>query len=78
MKTEFAPLFQLDRAEKLQLVEDLWDSIAAEKFKDVAPAWKRGELHRRKERLLKNPSSGRTWDEVKRHARKINGQPVIV
>ncbi len=30
MKTEFAPLFKLGRAERLQLVEDLWDSIAQE------------------------------------------------
>lgn len=30
VNTEFAPIFKLARAERLQLVEDLWDSIARE------------------------------------------------
>lgn len=30
MNTEFEPLFKLSRAERLQLVEDLWDSIVEE------------------------------------------------
>ena len=30
MNAEFAPLFELSCAERLQLVEDLWDSIAKE------------------------------------------------
>ncbi|RYD60305.1 MAG: hypothetical protein EOP83_19695 [Verrucomicrobiaceae bacterium] len=30
MKTEFAQLFKLSRAERIELVEDLWDSLAEE------------------------------------------------
>ena len=30
MNTEFEPLFKLSRAERIQLVEDLWDSIVEE------------------------------------------------
>jgi putative addiction module component (TIGR02574 family) len=30
MKTEFEPFFKLSREERLQLAEDLWDSIAQE------------------------------------------------
>jgi putative addiction module component (TIGR02574 family) len=30
MNPEFAPLFELGRAERLQLVEDLWDSLVEE------------------------------------------------
>ena len=69
MNTEFATLFQLGRAERLQLVEDLWDSIAQEGAQLPVPKWKRDELRRRKERFLKHPSSGRTWDQVKQRAR---------
>jgi len=66
MNTEFAPLFKLGRAERLQLVEDLWDSIAQEEEKLPVPDWKRDELRRRKERFLQHPAPGRTWEQVKR------------
>ena len=35
MNTEFEPLFKLSRAERLQLVEDLWDSIVQEDIRTV-------------------------------------------
>ena len=69
MRTEFAPLFKLGRAERLQLVEDLWDSIAEEEAPLPTPEWKREELRQRKDRFLRHPSSGRTWDQVKQRAR---------
>jgi putative addiction module component (TIGR02574 family) len=69
MKTEFAPLFKLGRAERLQLVEDLWDSIAQEDTVLPVPDGKRDELRRRKERFLNHPNSGRSWDDVKHRAR---------
>lgn len=69
MNSEFAPLFKLGRAERLQLVEDLWDSIAQEEAELPVPEWKQAELRRRKERLLANPQSGRTWEQVKERAR---------
>jgi putative addiction module component (TIGR02574 family) len=72
MNAEFAPLFKLGRAERLQLVEDLWDSIAQEETQLPLPDWKRDELRRRKERFLANPANGRTWDQVKGRARAQN------
>ena len=69
MNAEFAPLFQLGRAERLQLVEDLWDSIAREDGELPVPDWKRDELRRRKERFRQHPADGRTWDQVKQRAR---------
>jgi len=69
MNAEFAPLFKLGRAERLQLVEDLWDSIAQEDTALPLPDWQRDELRRRKERFAQHPASGRTWDEVKQRAR---------
>jgi putative addiction module component (TIGR02574 family) len=69
MNEEFAPLFRLGRSERLQLVEDLWDSIVQEDAALPLPDWKRDELRRRKERFAQHPASGRTWEEVKQRAR---------
>jgi putative addiction module component (TIGR02574 family) len=69
MKTEFAPLFKLGRAERLELVEDLWDSIAAEDANVPVPDEKISELRQRKENFRARPDSGRSWEEVKRRAR---------
>lgn len=69
MKKEFAPLFKLNRAERLQLVEDLWDSLAREDAALPVSAAKRAELRRRKQRFAQHPSSGRTWEQVKQRAR---------
>jgi putative addiction module component (TIGR02574 family) len=69
MKKEFAPLLKLDRAERLQLVEDLWDSLAQEDAALPVPDWKRDELRRRKERFASHPSSARSWEQVKHRAR---------
>jgi putative addiction module component (TIGR02574 family) len=62
-------VFDLSPSEKLQLVEDLWDDLAAEP--DAVPVhdWQMQELARRKANLLKNPASGLAWDEAKRRAR---------
>jgi putative addiction module component (TIGR02574 family) len=69
MNSEFAPLFALGRAERLQLVEDLWDSLAQEDANLPVPAAQTEELRRRKQRFAEHPASGRTWEEVKQHAR---------
>jgi putative addiction module component (TIGR02574 family) len=69
MNTEFEPLFKLSRAERLQLVEDLWDSLVLEDAELPVSEEKRDELRRRKERFLQHPSSGRTWEQVKQRAR---------
>lgn len=69
MNTEFESLFKLSRAERLQLVEDLWDSLVQEEAELSVSEEKRAELRRRKERFLQDPSSGRTWEQVKQRAR---------
>ncbi len=69
MNAEFADLFKLGRAERLQLVEDLWDSIAEEDTSSPVSDEKRIELRRRKERLLRHSTTGRTWEQVKERAR---------
>ena len=59
-------VFNLSPSEKLQLVEGLWDDLAA--TPDAVPVhdWQRQELSRRKANFIKNPASGLAWEEVKR------------
>ena len=73
MNAQLEPLLKLGRAEKIQIVEDLWDSIAQEDGALPVPAWKRDEILRRKERFDMNPESGRTWEQVKQRARAQHG-----
>ena len=56
----------LSVAEKIQLVEDLWDSVAKSNVNIPMLAWQREELDRRKQSFLNNPDSGMTWQDVKR------------
>ena len=64
-----ASIFDLSPSEKLQLVEDLWDDLAA--AQDTVPVhdWKKRELARMKANLLKNPASALSWEDVRRQVR---------
>ncbi len=59
-------IFDLSPSEKLQLVEDLWDDLAATLEAVPVHEWQEQELTRRKTNLMKNPASGLTWEEIKR------------
>ena len=64
-----ASIFDLSPSEKLQLVEDLWDDLAAAPETVPVYDWHKQELARRKANLLKHPASGLEWEEVKRNVR---------
>jgi putative addiction module component (TIGR02574 family) len=66
-------VFDLSPAEKLQLVEDLWDDLAATPEAVPVYDWQKEELDRRKANLKKNPAAGLTWEEVKRRVRAHHG-----
>ncbi len=66
MTTALQKLEMLPVPERVQLVEDLWDSIARSNAEVPIPQWQKDELDRRKQNYLRNTSSGQTWDEVKR------------
>jgi len=51
--------------ERVQIVEDLWDSIARSNAKLPVPQWQKDELALRKKRYLQNPGCGEAWDQVK-------------
>jgi putative addiction module component (TIGR02574 family) len=67
-------VFELSPAEKLQLVEDLWDDLATTPEAVPVHDWQKEELARRKANLLNNPASGLSWDEVKRRVRSRHGR----
>jgi putative addiction module component (TIGR02574 family) len=55
----------LSIAERIRLVEEIWDTIAEENEAfELTEAQKR-ELDRRLESARSNPGQGRTWDEIK-------------
>ena len=67
-------VFDLSPAEKLQLVEDLWDDLAATPAAVPIHDWQKQELARREANLLKNPGAGLDWEEVKRGVRSRHGR----
>ncbi len=67
-------IFELSPSEKLQLVEDLWDDLAATPEAVPVHDWQKEELAQRKARLMRNPASGLTWEEVKRRVRSHYGR----
>ena len=73
MNPTHTSVFDLSPSEKLQLVEDLWDDLAA--MPEAVPIhdWQKEEVARRKSNLKKNPASGLTWEGVKRRARSHHG-----
>ena len=74
MNAPISSIFDLSPAEKLQLVEDLWDDLAATPKTIPLHEWQKDELARRKANLMKNPASGLTWEEVKRRVRSRYGR----
>lgn len=73
MKVDFPQVFQLGLSEKLQLMEDLWDSIAATPDQIPVADWQKQELDARELEYLRNPGSGSSWEDVKRRIRTRDG-----
>ena len=67
-------IFDLSPPEKLQLVEDLWDDLAAMPTDAPVHEWQKQELERRKANLMSNPALGLSWDEVKQRIRSRYGR----
>jgi putative addiction module component (TIGR02574 family) len=69
MNTEFTQVFELTLSEKLQLLEDLWDSIAQAPEQLPVLDWQKEELAQRKAAYLQNPDSGSSWEAAKERIR---------
>lgn len=60
-----ADLLNLSVSERIQLVQDLWDSIAAEPENLPPTAAQLRELDRRLAEAETNPGVGTSWEEVR-------------
>ena len=56
---------KLSVSDRIRLVEEIWDTIAEETEAFELTDAQKQELDRRLEWVRKNPSQGRTWDEIK-------------
>jgi putative addiction module component (TIGR02574 family) len=59
-------LLRLPLAERIELVEDLWDSIAADAEAVPVPESHRRELARRRAAHHDDPNAVRPWEEVRK------------
>lgn len=65
MKTPLPNLDQLSTSERLQLVQDLWDSIAADAESVPVTEAQKEELGRRLSAYREDRDAGAAWAEVK-------------
>jgi putative addiction module component (TIGR02574 family) len=65
-KVSLADVLELSLSERIQLVEDIWDSIAAIPQPLPLTEAQREELDRRLEDYRQHPEDGSPWEEVKK------------
>ena len=63
-KVSLADILELDVSERIQLVEDIWDSIAAEPDSVTLTEAQRVELERRLASHRQSPETASLWEEV--------------
>jgi putative addiction module component (TIGR02574 family) len=63
--SQLPDLAQLSVAERIILVEQIWDSIAAEQAVVPLTPAQEAELDRRLEAHRQSPNQGASWEEVK-------------
>ena len=71
-KISLADVLDLSVAERIQLVEDIWDTIPKASEAPKITDAQRAELDRRLEAHRKNPDAGSSWEDVKA---RILGRP---
>lgn len=71
MNTHVAEILELSVAERLDIVGDIWDSIAADSDQLPISDELKAELDRRSELYRKDPEAGVSWEVLE--ARLRNG-----
>lgn len=61
---------KLSVAERILLVEEIWDSIAESNETKQLEDWQKEELARRNAEYQASPNELYTWEEVKAHSRE--------
>lgn len=74
MPIDLNAVFALSPAEKLQLVQDLWDDLASHPEDVPAHDGLLEELERRRMRLASDPKTASPWDEVQQRIRLRHGR----
>jgi putative addiction module component (TIGR02574 family) len=74
MNPLYQAVFALSFDEKLQLVQDLWDHLAATPESIPMPEWHKEELDRRLAEVENNSAKLLNWDEVKASIRAQRGK----
>jgi putative addiction module component (TIGR02574 family) len=69
MSTKAGDILELSVAERIQMVEDIWDSIAAVPEAVALTEEQKKELDRRLEAYHLNPDAGSPWIEVRERIR---------
>ncbi len=67
------PLFNFENlsvAERIQLAEDLWDSVAPDSPELALTPAQAAELDARLEQLRRSPNSGESWEVVRDRLRR--------
>jgi putative addiction module component (TIGR02574 family) len=74
-KVSIADILDLPVDERIRLVEDIWDSIAAVPEAVSLTEAQRQELDRRLESFHAHPEAGSPWEEVKARIRRAKWTP---
>jgi putative addiction module component (TIGR02574 family) len=69
MSHEISQLLQLPIAERLEIVQQLWESIVLGEEAIPVLQWQKDELARRKESYRRNPEAASSWDEALKRLR---------
>lgn len=67
---QVSEILQLSVAERVQIVEDIWDSIAQNPEELGLSEAERAELDKRLENYRQNPDGGIEWETLKKNLSK--------
>ncbi len=70
MNIQLKEILKLSLAERVQLVEDIWDSIAEDPDAVPLSPAKRKDLDRRKRAHKRNPTAAKPWSEIRERLRR--------
>jgi len=65
-----AEIAQLSVAERIQLAEDIWETLVAVPDAIPLPDTQRAELDRRLQAYQDNPQTGASWQDVQQRVRE--------
>jgi len=65
MPADAVELSRLSPAEKLRLIESIWDDLASDPSAVPVEDWHKAELDRREAAAEASPDAGSSWEEVR-------------